>query len=168
MRVHLLTPTNVISEIFKFLSHSHPRITPCDSKWLDRQGGNERKGSGSEEERYQVHADTSIWEWEKNDCWQVFMCETDCIIRALGKPESIVKMWSTFGTWMKDTAEPDDERIWVADHFSGSDWWILDWHCNLQPTTPLHQTRTVDTAVIRVTVQIILCVHRIQTHASVL
>lgn len=28
-------------------------------------------------------------------------------------------MESTFGTWMKDTAQLNDERIWVAEHFSG-------------------------------------------------
>lgn len=28
-------------------------------------------------------------------------------------------MESTFGTWMKDTADLSDERIWVAEHFSG-------------------------------------------------
>ena len=28
-------------------------------------------------------------------------------------------MDNTFGTWMKDTARLNDERIWVAEHFSG-------------------------------------------------
>lgn len=28
-------------------------------------------------------------------------------------------MENTFGTWMKDTARLNDERIWVAEHFSG-------------------------------------------------
>lgn len=28
-------------------------------------------------------------------------------------------MKMTFGTWMKDTALLNDERIWVAEHFSG-------------------------------------------------
>lgn len=28
-------------------------------------------------------------------------------------------MGNTFGTWMKDTARLNDERIWVAEHFSG-------------------------------------------------
>lgn len=28
-------------------------------------------------------------------------------------------MESTFGTWMKDTAQLNDERVWVAEHFSG-------------------------------------------------
>lgn len=30
-------------------------------------------------------------------------------------------METTFGAWMQDTALPGDERIWVADHFSGRD-----------------------------------------------
>lgn len=47
------------------------------------------------------------------------MKKKECIIKALGKPEGITKMWSTFGAWMKDAAVADDERIWVADHFSG-------------------------------------------------
>lgn len=28
-------------------------------------------------------------------------------------------MESTFGTWMKDTAQLNDEHVWVAEHFSG-------------------------------------------------
>ncbi|CAL8352145.1 unnamed protein product [Merluccius merluccius] len=43
----------------------------------------------------------------------------ECLIKSLINPRSVVKMESTFGTWMKDTALLNDERIWVAEHFSG-------------------------------------------------
>ncbi|XP_006810421.2 gliomedin-like [Neolamprologus brichardi] len=43
----------------------------------------------------------------------------DCLIKSLINPRNVTKMKTTFGTWMKDTAQLNDERIWVADHFSG-------------------------------------------------
>ncbi|KAJ7994804.1 hypothetical protein DPEC_G00253260 [Dallia pectoralis] len=43
----------------------------------------------------------------------------ECIIKSLINPRNISKMETTFGTWMKDTAVLNDERIWVAEHFSG-------------------------------------------------
>uniref|UniRef100_A0A672GIX8 Gliomedin n=1 Tax=Salarias fasciatus TaxID=181472 RepID=A0A672GIX8_SALFA len=42
-----------------------------------------------------------------------------CLIKSLINPRNVTKMESTFGTWMRDTARLDDERIWVAEHFSG-------------------------------------------------
>uniref|UniRef100_A0A3Q2ZF68 Gliomedin n=1 Tax=Kryptolebias marmoratus TaxID=37003 RepID=A0A3Q2ZF68_KRYMA len=38
---------------------------------------------------------------------------------SLINPRNVAKMETTFGAWMKDTAALDDERIWVAEHFSG-------------------------------------------------
>nr|XP_046248485.1 gliomedin [Scatophagus argus] len=43
----------------------------------------------------------------------------ECLIKSLINPRNVTKMESTFGTWMKDTARLNDERIWVAEHFSG-------------------------------------------------
>ncbi|XP_061819493.2 gliomedin [Nerophis lumbriciformis] len=43
----------------------------------------------------------------------------ECIIKSLINPRNVTKMENTFGTWMKDTALLNDERIWVAEHFSG-------------------------------------------------
>ncbi|XP_060890300.1 gliomedin [Labrus mixtus] len=45
--------------------------------------------------------------------------KNDCLIKSLINPRNVAKMESTFGTWMKDTARLNDERIWVAEHFSG-------------------------------------------------
>ncbi|XP_036950360.1 gliomedin isoform X2 [Acanthopagrus latus] len=45
--------------------------------------------------------------------------KSECIIKSLINPRNVAKMESTFGTWMKDTARLNDERIWVAEHFSG-------------------------------------------------
>uniref|UniRef100_A0A3Q1GJ86 Gliomedin n=1 Tax=Acanthochromis polyacanthus TaxID=80966 RepID=A0A3Q1GJ86_9TELE len=42
----------------------------------------------------------------------------ECLIKSLINPRNVTKMESTFGTWMKDTAQLNDERIWVAEHFS--------------------------------------------------
>ncbi|XP_047677960.1 gliomedin isoform X2 [Tachysurus fulvidraco] len=43
----------------------------------------------------------------------------ECIIKSVKEPRNLAKMSSTFGTWLKDTALGDDEKIWVAEHFSG-------------------------------------------------
>ncbi|KAI5097885.1 gliomedin isoform X1 [Silurus meridionalis] len=45
--------------------------------------------------------------------------KNECIIKSVTEPENLAKMTSTFGTWLKDTAGRDDEKIWVAEHFSG-------------------------------------------------
>ncbi|KAG7232837.1 hypothetical protein INR49_008067 [Caranx melampygus] len=45
--------------------------------------------------------------------------KNECLIKSLINPRNVTKMRSTFGTWMKDTAQMNDERIWVAEHFSG-------------------------------------------------
>lgn len=43
----------------------------------------------------------------------------ECLIKSLINPRNVTKMKMTFGTWMRDTALVNDERIWVAEHFSG-------------------------------------------------
>uniref|UniRef100_A0A3B4XD25 Gliomedin n=1 Tax=Seriola lalandi dorsalis TaxID=1841481 RepID=A0A3B4XD25_SERLL len=48
-----------------------------------------------------------------------FCFPSECLIKSLINPRNVTKMESTFGTWMKDTAQLNDERIWVAEHFSG-------------------------------------------------
>lgn len=45
--------------------------------------------------------------------------KNECLIKSLINPRTVAKMETTFGTWMKDTAQLTDERIWVAEHFSG-------------------------------------------------
>ncbi|XP_017295557.1 gliomedin [Kryptolebias marmoratus] len=45
--------------------------------------------------------------------------KNECLIKSLINPRNVAKMETTFGAWMKDTAALDDERIWVAEHFSG-------------------------------------------------
>ncbi|TWW67816.1 Gliomedin [Takifugu flavidus] len=45
--------------------------------------------------------------------------KNECLIKSLINPRNVTKMESTFGTWMKDTAQLNDERVWVAEHFSG-------------------------------------------------
>lgn len=47
---------------------------------------------------------------------------SECLIKSLINPRNVAKMETTFGTWMKDSAHPNDERIWVAEHFSGE--WV--------------------------------------------
>ncbi|XP_029001211.1 gliomedin [Betta splendens] len=45
--------------------------------------------------------------------------KNECLIKSLINPRNVMKMSSTFGTWMKDTAQLNDEQLWVAEHFSG-------------------------------------------------
>ncbi|KAJ8340427.1 hypothetical protein SKAU_G00350600 [Synaphobranchus kaupii] len=47
--------------------------------------------------------------------------KAECIIKSVTSAENVAKMETTFGTWMQDTALQNDERIWVAEHFSGRD-----------------------------------------------
>ncbi|KAJ8343563.1 hypothetical protein SKAU_G00308920 [Synaphobranchus kaupii] len=47
--------------------------------------------------------------------------KAECIVKSITNPRNITKMETTYGAWMQDTALQDDERIWVADHFSGRD-----------------------------------------------
>uniref|UniRef100_A0A3Q3XHK5 Olfactomedin-like domain-containing protein n=1 Tax=Mola mola TaxID=94237 RepID=A0A3Q3XHK5_MOLML len=49
----------------------------------------------------------------------LFGFPSECLIQSLINPRNVAKMETTFGTWMKDTARVNDERIWVAEHFSG-------------------------------------------------
>uniref|UniRef100_A0A3Q2XL36 Gliomedin n=1 Tax=Hippocampus comes TaxID=109280 RepID=A0A3Q2XL36_HIPCM len=49
----------------------------------------------------------------------IFVLPLECLIKSLINPRNVTKMESTFGTWMKDTAVLNDERVWVAEHFSG-------------------------------------------------
>ncbi|XP_077104340.1 gliomedin [Siphateles boraxobius] len=42
-----------------------------------------------------------------------------CVIKSVQNPRHLMKMSSTFGAWMMDTATHNDEKIWVAEHFSG-------------------------------------------------
>ena len=59
--------------------------------------------------------------WWRRKASQLFVISfsPECIIKSLINPRNVAKMESTFGTWMKDTARLNDERIWVAEHFSG-------------------------------------------------
>lgn len=45
--------------------------------------------------------------------------KNECLIKSLINPREVSETESTFGSWMKDTALLHDERIWVAEHFSG-------------------------------------------------
>ncbi|XP_066557487.1 gliomedin [Amia ocellicauda] len=50
---------------------------------------------------------------------EVPLKKNECIIKSVCSPTNITKTLSTFGTWMQDTALENDERFWVAEHFSG-------------------------------------------------
>lgn len=61
---------------------------------------------------------------------------SECLIKSLINPRNVMKMSSTFGTWMKDTAQLNDEQVWVAEHFSGR----LEKHCAVRvpPSSYFH------------------------------
>uniref|UniRef100_A0A8C9RMG8 Gliomedin n=1 Tax=Scleropages formosus TaxID=113540 RepID=A0A8C9RMG8_SCLFO len=42
-----------------------------------------------------------------------------CIIKSIVSLKNITKVDTTFGAWMQDSAVENDQRIWVAEHFSG-------------------------------------------------
>ncbi|XP_053575872.1 gliomedin [Bombina bombina] len=43
----------------------------------------------------------------------------DFTIKAIDSPTHIAKLKGTFGTWMMESSNTSDDRIWVAEHFSG-------------------------------------------------
>ncbi|XP_043846021.1 gliomedin [Dromiciops gliroides] len=45
--------------------------------------------------------------------------QAECIITSIGSPTEVIKVKDTFGTWMKESVNKSDERIWVTEHFSG-------------------------------------------------
>lgn len=61
----------------------------------------------------------AVWVRSKHLSLLLSCFPSECIIKSLINPRNVTKMESTFGTWMKDTARLNDERIWVAEHFSG-------------------------------------------------
>uniref|UniRef100_A0A667XUE5 Gliomedin n=1 Tax=Myripristis murdjan TaxID=586833 RepID=A0A667XUE5_9TELE len=73
--------------------------------------------------RAQLHAAHTMGEWAILTAAYLSCCylvwPSECLIKSLINPRNVTKMDNTFGTWMKDTAQLDDERIWVAEHFSG-------------------------------------------------
>lgn len=41
------------------------------------------------------------------------------MITSIGNATQVLKVAETFGTWIRDSANKSDERIWVTEHFSG-------------------------------------------------
>ncbi|XP_022542743.2 gliomedin [Astyanax mexicanus] len=50
---------------------------------------------------------------------KVKAAKNECVIKSVQNPSNLAKMASTYGAWMKDSGMKEDERIWVAEHFSG-------------------------------------------------
>lgn len=45
---------------------------------------------------------------------------TESMIASIGNPTQVLKVKETFGTWIRESANKSDERIWVTEHFSGT------------------------------------------------
>nr|XP_020724866.1 gliomedin isoform X2 [Odocoileus virginianus texanus] len=45
--------------------------------------------------------------------------EAESMITSIGNPIQVLKVKETFGTWIRESANKSDERIWVTEHFSG-------------------------------------------------
>ncbi|XP_059037530.1 gliomedin isoform X1 [Mustela lutreola] len=43
----------------------------------------------------------------------------ESVIASIGSPTQVLKVRETFGTWIRESANKSDERIWVTEHFSG-------------------------------------------------
>ncbi|XP_034516874.1 gliomedin isoform X2 [Ailuropoda melanoleuca] len=43
----------------------------------------------------------------------------ESMIASIGSPTQVLKVKETFGTWIRESANKSDERIWVTEHFSG-------------------------------------------------
>lgn len=42
------------------------------------------------------------------------------MITSIGNATQVLKVAETFGTWMRESANKSEERIWVTEHFSGT------------------------------------------------
>lgn len=47
------------------------------------------------------------------------------MITSIGNPIQVLKVKETFGTWIRESANKSDERIWVTEHFSGAFTWQM-------------------------------------------
>lgn len=54
----------------------------------------------------------------KSVCVCAFFC-LECIIKNIKCSEKPTEMESTYGAWMSDASQLDEDQYWVADHFSG-------------------------------------------------
>ncbi|XP_061038114.1 gliomedin isoform X2 [Eubalaena glacialis] len=45
--------------------------------------------------------------------------QAESMITSIGNPTQVLKVKETFGTWIRESANKSDERIWVTEHFSG-------------------------------------------------
>nr|4D77_A Chain A, GLIOMEDIN [Rattus norvegicus]4D7C_A Chain A, GLIOMEDIN [Rattus norvegicus]4D7C_B Chain B, GLIOMEDIN [Rattus norvegicus] len=45
--------------------------------------------------------------------------QTEPMITSIGNPAQVLKVKETFGTWLRESANRSDDRIWVTEHFSG-------------------------------------------------
>lgn len=58
-----------------------------------------------------------------SDCHRSWTCAffpLECVITSVGSPVHFVSVQQTFGTWMRESANISDERIWLTMHFSGN------------------------------------------------
>ncbi|KAI1904060.1 hypothetical protein AGOR_G00001790 [Albula goreensis] len=68
--------------------------------------------------------------------------KAECVVKSVSNPRNVSKMESTYGAWMQDLARPDDERIWVADHFSGRD--LKEYSSTASFRSQNHTRKTID------------------------
>uniref|UniRef100_A0AAX7V2I1 Olfactomedin-like domain-containing protein n=3 Tax=Astatotilapia calliptera TaxID=8154 RepID=A0AAX7V2I1_ASTCA len=66
--------------------------------------------------------------------------ESECIIKNIKCSEKPTEMESTYGAWMSDASQLDEDQYWMADHFSGRHLW------EYQDLSTLQNTKnTIDT-----------------------
>uniref|UniRef100_A0AAX7UI36 Olfactomedin-like domain-containing protein n=1 Tax=Astatotilapia calliptera TaxID=8154 RepID=A0AAX7UI36_ASTCA len=69
----------------------------------------------------------------------LFFC-LECIIKNIKCSEKPTEMESTYGAWMSDASQLDEDQYWMADHFSGRHLW------EYQDLSTLQNTKnTIDT-----------------------
>ena len=49
----------------------------------------------------------------------------ESMITSIGNATQVLKVTETFGTWIRESANKSDERIWVTEHFSGTSTWQI-------------------------------------------
>lgn len=93
-----------------------PQFSP--KRWHHRS-----ETASTEDQRYSNVYSSSQFTWHEQYTWchSACLCLSDCVIKSVLNPRHLMKMSDTFGAWMMDTAAQDDERIWVAEHFSGTE-----------------------------------------------
>ncbi|MEQ2229567.1 hypothetical protein ILYODFUR_020235 [Ilyodon furcidens] len=116
------TPAETFREAFNFSDSKDQRQRnkePTSPSHDSSQGRNTLNSSGNIVDKpMKSESSQPVPTYNESNVAENEKFKTDCQIKAIKCLNKSTKMQNTFGAWMSDASQPDD-RIWVAEHFSG-------------------------------------------------